>query len=565
MMRLASQRRRQSHGLSTVQRYRDVAAVLLAHGLADVVDALHLGRSVAWGSRMLPVRVRIDPSLSRAARFRLTLEELGPTFVKFGQALSVRADLLPEELIRELTMLQEHVAPLEPGTAEAVIETEFAAPLETLFASFDPTPLAAASIAQVHRATLPSGEPVAVKVRRPGIGPVIAGDVEILRHLAHLAERHVPGGDVLNPVGIVEEFARTIRAEQDLAREGRNIERCARNFAGDATVRLPRVQWDRTTSSVLTLEFLDGLKLADLDATGVDAGTRTLIARRGADAMLAQILLHGFFHADPHPGNLLVLPGTVIGFLDFGIVGQLDDRTRDDMARVVRAIWHRDASELTTAALEITEPQGDVDVPRLERDLAGLIETYGNVPLKDLSARDVLTDVVQTAARHSLRIPSSLMLLIKALVTIEGVGLQLDPTFKIVEHAAPLAERMWEQQYRPDAIARRTWRSLQHSLSSARRLPVHLEAIGRKIRDGRLEIRFVHRNLDHFVREMDRSSNRLAFALIIAALVVGSSLIIQTGRGPLAYGYPVLGLAGFVVAVLFGIRLAIGIMRSGRL
>jgi ubiquinone biosynthesis protein len=190
---------------------------------------------------------------------------------------------------------------------------------------------------------------------------------------------------------------------------------------------------------------------------------------------------------------------------------------------------------------------------------------YGGVPLEDLSATEVLSDVVRTASRHRLRLPSNLMLLIKALVTIEGVGLRLDPTFKIVEHAAPLAERLWRDQYRPDILAHRAWRNLQHSLSAARRLPLHLEAIGRKVRDGRLEIRFVHRNLDHFVREMDRSSNRLAFALIIAALIVGSSLIIQTGRGPMAYDYPVLGLAGFVVAVLFGIRLAIGIMRSGRL
>jgi ubiquinone biosynthesis protein len=564
-MRLAPRLIQRSKGPSTIRRYRDVAGVLLAHGLADVVDALHLGRPLAWGSRALPVRSRIDPSLSRAARFRLTLEELGPTFVKFGQALSVRGDLLPEELIGELTKLQEHVAPLDPGVAESAVEAEFGAPIATLFRSFETTPVASASIAQVHRATLVSGEPVAVKVRRPGIGPVIAADIEILRHLAWLLERNVPGAEVMNPVAVVEEFARTIRAEQNLAREGRNIERCARHFDGDATVRMPRVYWDRTTPAVLTLEYLDGMKLSDLDLAGVDADTRALVARRGADAILQQVLVHGFFHADPHPGNLLVLPGAVIGFLDFGIVGQIDDRARDDLAQVIRAIWHRDGVALATAAIEMTEPQDDVNVRVLERDLAALIETYGNVPLKDLSARDVLSDVVRTAAHHRLRIPSNLMLLIKALVTIEGVGLQLDPTFKIVEHAAPLAERVWRQEYQPDAIARRAWRGLQHSLSAARRVPVHLEAIGRKIRDGRLEIRFVHRNLDHFVREMDRSSNRLAFALIIAALIVGSSLIIQTGRGPLAYGYPLFGLVGFVVAALFGIRLAIGIMRSGRL
>lgn len=361
-----------SNGPSTVRRYRDVTAVLLRHGLADVVDALHLGRSVAWSTRLLPAGARIDPSLSRAARFRLTLEELGPAFVKFGQGLSVRADLLPEDAIAELTKLQEHVAPLQTGVAEAAVEAELGAPLASLFDSFDASPLASASMAQVHRATLRSGEPVAVKVRRPGIGPVIAGDIEILRHLARLVERHVPGADVLNPRGVVEEFARTIRAEQDFTREARNIERCRTNFDGD-------------------------------------------------------------------------------------------------------------------------------------------------------------------------------------------------PSFKIVEHAAPLAERMWQEEYSPEAIGRRLAEGAYKTMRAAGRAPAHLDAIARKIRDGRLEIRFVHRNLDHFVQEMDRSSNRLAFALIIAALIVGSSLVIQAGRGVSLYGYPVLGLAGFVVAAMFGVRLAIGIMRSGRL
>jgi ubiquinone biosynthesis protein len=550
---------------STAGRYRDVTAVLLRHGLADVVDALHLGRSVAWGTRLLPARARIDPSLSRAARFRLTLEELGPTFVKFGQALSVRADLLPEELIAELTKLQEHVSPLPAGVAEAAIEAELGGPLTTLFDWFETAPLASASIAQVHRARLPSGEPVVVKVRRPGIGQVIASDIEILRQLGRLVERHVPGAEVLNPLGVVEEFARTIRAEQDFTREARNIERCAANFTGDATVRLPHVYWNRTTSGVLTLELLEGMKLSDLDTARVDPAVRARIAERGADAMLAQILVHGFFHADPHPGNLLVLPDEVIGFLDFGIVGQIDDKARADLARVVRAIWHKDAAELTTAALDMTEPQHDVNVRALERDLAGLIETYGNVPIKDLSAREVLADVVRTAARHRLRIPSDLMLLIKALVTIEGVGVQLDPSFKIVEHAAPVAERMWQQEFTPEALGRRAFRGTRHAMSALRHVPGHVEAITRKIRDGRLEIRFVHRNLDHFVKEMDRSSNRLAFAMIIAALIVGSSLVIQAGRGTMVAGYPVLGLAGFIVAALFGVRLAIGIIRSGRL
>jgi ubiquinone biosynthesis protein len=553
-----------ANGPSLMRRYGDIARVLVRHGLADVVDTLHLGSSLAWGTRVLPPRARMA-ALSRAARLRLTLEELGPTFVKFGQALSVRSDLLPADLVAELAMLQEHVAPLAPGTAESAIEAAFGHPVGALFPTFETTPIASASIAQVHRAALPSGEIVAVKVRRPGIAGTIAADVEILRQLARLVQRHVPAADAVDPVRVVDEFARTIRSEQDLIREGRNLERCAANFTGDPTVHFPRVYWERTTSSVLTMEYLDGVKVTELDAAGIGPFARRSIARRGADAILRQVLEHGFFHADPHPGNLVVMADNVIGFLDLGMVGRLDDRARRALARIVHAIQHRDTAELTAVALEIMETRGEIDVAALERDLAALIELYGDVPLADLSVRDLLGDVVGTAARHRLRFPSPLMLLIKALVTIEGVGARLDPAFKMVEHAAPMAERLRQRELAPDAIASRVMQALAQTATAVRTMPMHLDAIARKVRDGRLQVQFVHRNLDHFVHEMDRASNRIAFALIIAALIVGSSLIIHAGRGATAYGYPVLGLIGFLVAAVFGGGLAIGIMRSGRL
>jgi ubiquinone biosynthesis protein len=550
---------------STIRRYRDIVAVLVRHGLADIVDALRLTPYVAWGTRLLPGPGPLDPSLSRPARIRLTLEELGPTFIKFGQALSVRADLLPPDLIEELVKLQDQTVPLAPGVAETVVAAELRRPVTRLFASFEHQSLASASIAQVHRAVLPTGECVVVKVRRPGISDLIASDIEILLQLARLVERHVPALEIVDPLALVEEFARSIRAELDLVREARSLERCAANFAGDTTVRFPRVYRELTTRGVLTLEWLDGIKISSLDTVGAGPFVKQLVAQRGADAMLAQVLVHGFFHADPHPGNILVLADNVVGFLDFGIVGRLDERTRGQLARVVRAIWGRDIAELTNLAIEITEPRGEVNRQALERDLGALVDTYGDVPLGEMSATDVLTDIVRTASRHHLRMPSTLMVLIKALITIEGVGLQLDPSFKMVEHAAPLAEQLWRKELSPEAIGRRLIGGVRETVTALHALPLHLDAIGRKAREGRLEVRFVHRNLEHFVQEMDRSSNRIAFALIIAALIVGSSLIIQIERGPLVYGYPVIGLIGFLVAGLFGIGLAIAILRSGRL
>jgi ubiquinone biosynthesis protein len=549
---------------STLRRYRDVATVLARHGLADVVDALHLGRSVAWGTRVLPAEARMDPSLSRAARVRQTLEELGPTFVKFGQALSVRADVVPPEYVAEFAKLQDAAAPLPPGEAERAIEAELGQPLTALFRRFEAEPFAAASIAQAHHAELPDGTSVVVKVRRPGITSTIAADCDILRQLAGLIERRVPASRAIDPSGLVDEFSRSIRAELDFAREGRSIERCARPFAGDASVRFPRVDWPRTRAGVLTLERLDGVKITSLDRANLGPFARRLIARRGADAMLRQILEHGFFHADPHPGNLLVLPDAVVGFIDFGIVGRLDARLRSALARIIRAVWRRDAGALAALAVEIGRPLRDVDRDALERDLAALIETYADVPLGELRMTDVLVEVVGTASRHALRLPSNLLLLVKAIVTIEGVGRQLDPSFRMVRHAAPFAERLLRREHAPEALAQRVQDGGIEALRQLRDLPAQLAAIVRKAQQGRLEVQFVHRNLEHFEREVDRSSNRIAFALVIAALIVGSSLLTQTGADA-GRAYSLLGLAGFIIAGFFGIGLAIGIVRSGRL
>ncbi len=550
-------------GASVLGRYRDVAGVLLKYGLADVVDVLHLYRYLPFGGHLLPRRARVDAALTREARFRLALEELGPTFVKFGQALSVRADLLPAALITELSALQDHVVPLSPGVAEAAIAGALGRPPTALFRSFDSVPFAAGSIAQVHRAELESGDLVVVKVRRPDIGRVIAGDIEILKQLAVLLDRHVPAASVIDPVGLVEEFARTIRAEQDLAQEGRSIERCARNFAGDPTVRLPRVHWDRTTHAVLTLEFLDGVKVSGLAAAGVSPFGRRLVARRGADAMLQQFLVHGFFHADPHPGNVLVLHDHVIAFLDFGIVGRLDAQMREFLARVVRAVAARDADRLAALAREIAENPSSVATDRLSQDMSALLDEYADVSIGDLSVSAVLADIVAVAARHHLRFPSNLMLLIKAVVTIEGVGRQLDPSFKIVEHATPTIERLWRARYAPAALVSRATNASREAWSAASAVPEQIGSLLRKAGDGRLQVQFVHRNLEHFVREMDRLSNRLSFAIVIAALVIASSLVMQVGGG--AGRYPTFGLTGFLVAGVLGIGLAVGIVRSGRL
>ena len=540
--------------------------MLVKYGFVDVVHALHLTPYLAAGRRLLSVVGKAgEPELSRAVRLRLAMEALGPTFIKFGQAVSTHRDIVAADIIAELTQLQDGVPAMPPGTARRAIEQALGQPVDRLFAEFCPEPVAAASIAQVHRATLFSGQLVAVKVRRPGIEARIEADLAVLADLAALAERYLPNAHLYSLGDLVDEFARTIRREQDLAREGRVLDRIAAQFAGDVTVRYPAICWPLTVPSVLTMEFLEGVKVS---AVGTDEAPEldpALVARRGADVVLKQVLIHGLFHADPHPGNILVLPGNVVAFVDFGIVGRLNATLRGQLAETVLAIAAHDADRLTGVVLQVATALQPVDTAGLTRDLEEMLDMYGDVPLGDLSLGRVFTSVTDAMSRHRLKLPADLLLLIKSVATVEGVGRQLDPSFKMVEHASPIVEALIEEKHSPTALAIRTASAGREILSALRTLPRDLAEITKKARSDDLQIQFVHRNLDFFIREMDRSSNRLSFAIVIAAILIGSAVIVHAGTGPQMLGYPFFGLLGFLAAAVLGMGLAVGILKSGRL
>jgi ubiquinone biosynthesis protein len=547
--------------LRGLKRYREVAQALVKFGYLDVVEALHLWKPLRLGRRFLGTPEVMD--VSKPKRLRLLCAELGPTYIKFGQVLSTRADLLPPEFLRELAHLQDH-APIEDyATIRAIMQEELQRPLSTLFAHIDPVPLAAASIAQVHQATLVEGQEVVVKVQRPHISRVIAADLDILRDLARLAERYLPDLHPLHPVGLVEEFARAISHELDFRHELHNLERCAKNFADDPTVYIPTAYPALTTSHVLTMEYVRGTKITaqkELRQTGLDL---KVVATNGANALLKQIFIHGFFQGDPHPGNLQVLEDNVIVILDYGMFGAIDPETREHLALLLLGIAGRDADKIVRALVELEVMVPDMNRGRLRREIAALVETYLAVPLEHLNLTAMLEDVLRMIRQHGLQVPPEFLLLLRALGTAESVGCELDPEFNIMQHLQPFAEQLVLERYNPRYLLRKFSHTSEEVEELLLLLPTAITQIIQKLRRGELHLGFEVQQLDRLIHEFDTASNRLTLAIILAASIIGSSLIMQTKMPPLLMDYPVLGMLGFVISGVLGLGLVIAILRSG--
>jgi ubiquinone biosynthesis protein len=503
--------------------------------------------------------------LTGPERLRLALEELGPTFIKLGQLLSTRPDVLPGEYIAELSKLQDKVPPVATEAIAAQIVRELGSPVAELFTEFSPTPLAAASIAQVHRGWLPGGEAVVIKVRRPGIKQLIQTDIDILMGLAYLAERHLASGEVINPVGLVQEFRRTISREMNFTREGHTIERFRENFAGDPTVYIPKLYRDHSGETVLTLEYVDGIKVSDFEqlrSAGYDLQT---IAHRGADAVLQQVLVHGFFHGDPHPGNIFILPDNIVCFVDYGMVGRLDRELKLRIAELLTSVLERDVDRLIAILLYSGELVDEIRLPELKKALNDFIDDYYEIPLEEIKAGQLLAEFFELLIQFRIRLSPDLMLLAKALVTIEGIGRQLDPEFNMVAHLKPFMARLLREKTSPANLSRAGAMLVQDYGSLLKHLPRDLKELITRLNRNKFKIDLEHRGMDKLITDLDKSSNRLSFSLLIAALIVGSSLIMQTDKGPLLFGFPVLGLFGYSTAAVLGLWLAFAILRSGRL
>jgi ubiquinone biosynthesis protein len=529
-------------------RLKEISGILIRHGLGEFTQRLNLPRAVEKASEWLHLKSPdARESLPTPVRLRLAFEELGTTFIKLGQILSTRVDVFPPEWIAEFEKLQNRVPPIPPKDVPRILRNALVADPDTVFASFDPEPIGSASIAQVHKAWLKDGTPVAVKLRRPGVVEKVEADLRILSYLATLIELEFPDSRRYQPSEIVDQFARSLRRELDLAVEARNMERFARDFADDPEVVVPKVYWDYTNATINVQSYIDGLPayaLGQLTEHGLDP---VEFARRGANAVLRMILVNGFFHADPHPGNVFFLKDHKIAFIDFGMVGRLSHARRDEIVDMLAALSEHDERAMLDVLIEWTGAT-PVDEQKFAYDISELMFAYDHVPLKNLSISQLINDIMALIRDNSILLPSDLALLFKALITLEGLGRQLDPNFQLVEHITPFVREIIVARYQPKMLLQRSKHTLAEMVGMLAGLPRDLIRIGKDVRQGKFRINLDMQRLDRFGHQLDKSANRLTMGIVTGCLIIGSAIVMTVNAGPKLFGLPFFGFLGFMVA-----------------
>jgi ubiquinone biosynthesis protein len=545
-------------------RLTEIAQVAVRHGfgyfferhkLTDLIPGRRNGTELLEGT-----------ASERGKHLRELLDELGPTFVKFGQLLSMRPDILPPDIITELRGLQDDVRPFAYEEVERVIQEDLGLPIERLFLEFDRVPMAAASIGQVHRAILPNGHKVAVKVQRPGAPQQIEADLGLLYQAARIVKERVRALDFVDVREVVDEFARAIRQELDYRLEGRNADQLHRNFAGHPHVRVPRVYWTYSRARVLTLEYIEGRQLADIDEAGYTMEERKRLAEVITEAWMTMVFRDGFFHGDPHPANILVMSPDVIGLVDFGLVGKLTD---DDIAKATRLFI--DAANENVEALPKRLADLGVRYPKEREDeflqeIRELFYRYYGASLSEIDPLQVIREVFSVIYSLNLRLPTRFIILDKAIATLASVTVELYPHFNVFEVAKPYARSLLLGRYTPQRMIRRARRESLKLAGVFAEYPYQVHDVLEQMRDGQIEVGFVHKGLDDFMRQLDVGINRLIIAFVVAAGLIGSSLIgVFATSGPQVLGLNVVSAFGFFIAGVLGLWLMWGVFRSGRI
>jgi ubiquinone biosynthesis protein len=548
-------------------RLHEITSVLIRHGLGDIVQRIGISGMLERAGQMLQWGASSESAgREPAERLRLAFQELGPTFVKLGQLLATRVDLFPPDWIREFEKLHSGVTPvpfdaLLPGVTAALGRSPF-----DVFVDLDTRAHGSASIAQVHRARLKDGTPVVLKIRRPGIEEKVHADLRLLGHLATLVESEVTEARRYQPVEIVAHFRRSIELELDFTVEASNVERFAKHFADDPFIIIPRIYPDWTSETLLVQEHIDGIPGTNLEAVETAGLDKRVLAARGAEAILHMILVDGFFHADPHPGNVFYLPGNRIVLIDFGMVGRLAPRRRREVVDLLAGLAQMEEDPMLDVLLDWA---GDayVDESRLATDVNELVFEYESVPLRSIRIGALVRRFAAIVREHSIVLPADLTLMFKALITMEGLGRQYDPEFHIVEHLAPLLRQVLRERYRPDALVGRGRSALEEFLNVVGSVPRDLARLTRDARRGKARIDLDIRRLDSFGDQLDKTLDRVTMGIMTASLVIGSSIVMTVSGGPTVLGIPllvVIGFAGYAVAFVNSVWVIYGIWRQSK-
>lgn len=557
--------RRFGRAVQHVQRFRTIIGVFLKYGYEDLAERLPLPSALRLPFRKMRQAQEEISLLSAPERLRRAFEELGPAFVKLGQLLSTRSLLLPPPFIAELSKLHDQVPPIPFDRVLAVLNAELRHPSTDFFTSIEEEPVGSASMAQVHRAVRLDGGKCVIKVQRPDIENIVRVDLEIIAQLAALLENHVEGWKVHQPTAVVAEFARQMEQELDLAAEAAHIERFAHQFAGEPAICVPKVFPETSTRRVLTMEDIDGIKASRLDLLEAAALDRQVIATRITDLVMKQIFVHGFFHADPHPGNIQILPGNVICFLDFGMMGFLDLNTRETFARFVIGIAQRDESAAAAALLKLAHAELDPFRPGFEADVAEFMHQHFYRPIGGMVFGKLVQNLFHLTRKHGLTLPADLSTVLKALSLMETLVCQLDPGHDIIGQARPFMQRVRLRQLGPRRFLR-DWREFGGEAAAfLREMPLEIRRIMALVKEGRIRLLVHHHGLEPLMNTLERIVNRLAFALVLSSLIIASSVIVHAKVPPMWHDMSVPGVLGYMVAGMMGFWLLIAMVRHGKM
>ncbi|HWR07391.1 ABC1 kinase family protein [Sporomusa sp.] len=550
-----------------INRYREIAAALLSQGFDYIVEEMGLSQKVPYYQRVRPVFTENNTG-GVGERIRLVFQQLGPTYVKLGQIASTRPDLLPPEIIGELEKLQDKVPGFPFEEVRSVLQAELGGTLEEIFQHFEPEPLAAASIGQVHQAVLKTGETVAVKIQRPNIAADIETDLEILYELASLAERRFHWAETYQLVDMIDEFAKALRNELDYTSEARNAEKISKQFINNPMIYVPKVYWDYSTRKVLTAEYIEGIKISKSEKLEQQGYNLSLLAERFAKGIFHQIFMEGFFHGDPHPGNVVVLPGEIIAFLDFGMVGRLSAEMKYNLSSVVIGLMRQNSDDLTKAIFRIGVVPDTVNRLQLREDIDLLQEKYYGVPLSKVSLGEAISSIFAVSLKHKIKIPADLVLVGKALLTMEGVVEKLDPGLSILDIAEPFGQKLLLERLHPKNLTKALLQNINDFGELFISFPQYFHELRSIVRRGRLHLEIAIPEIEHILKTQDRISNRLSFSIILLAFsLIMSSIIVSlsiAGQYSLLWKLPIVEI-GFAIAMVMFIWLLYAIIRSGKL